>query len=222
MPQLQSKLDEITFNTRKLVQPERLAISEQTIAELFETGIEDRVLPVGATAPEFTLPDAISGKPIRSTDLLALGPLVINFFRGRWDPYCVTELEVWRDLYPELRERGAFIVAISPETLRQSDFAVQQYSIPYPLLQDANSALAEQFGIAYSVSPALQKYYRSILVNIPFINSGKNVMAPTDDAVWKMPLPATFVVGQDGVIRFAEAHADFRVRPEPEDVLAAL
>jgi peroxiredoxin len=222
MPQLQSKLDEITQNTRKLVQPERLAISEQTIAELFGTGIEDRVLPVGAKAPEFTLPDAISGKPICSADLLALGPLVINFFRGRWDPYCVTELEVWRDLYPELRERGALLVAISPETLRQSDFAVQQYGIPYPLLQDSNSGLAEQFGIAYSVSPALQRYYRSILVNIPFINSGKNVMAPADDAVWKMPLPATFVVGRDGVIRFAEAHADFRVRPEPEDVLAAL
>jgi peroxiredoxin len=222
MPQLQSKLDEITHNTRKLVQPERLAISEQTIAELFGTGIEDRVLPVGATAPEFTLPDAISGKPIRSSDMLAVGPLIINFFRGRWDPYCVTELEVWRDLYPELRQRGALLVAISPETLRQSDFAVQQYGIPYPLLQDTNSALAEQFGIAYSVSPALQRYYRSILVNIPFINSGKNVMAPADDAVWKMPLPATFVVGQDGVIRYAEAHADFRVRPEPEDVLAAL
>ncbi len=222
MAALQTKLDEITQNTRKLVQPERLAISEQAIAELFGSGIEDRVLPVGVKAPEFELPDAISGKPIRSTDMLALGPLVISFFRGRWDPYCVTELEVWRDLYPELRSRGALLVAISPQTLRQSDFAVQQYDLPYPLLQDANSRLAEQFGIAYPVSQTLQRYYRSILVNIPFINSGKNVMAPADDGVWKLPLPATFVLNQQGYIAFSEAHADFRVRPEPEDVLAAL
>ncbi|MEG9432198.1 peroxiredoxin family protein [Terriglobus sp. ADX1] len=222
MAALQDKLDEITQNTRKLVQADRLAISEQAIAELFSTGIEDRILPVGAQAPSFSLLDAVSNKTVRSSDLLALGPLVINFFRGRWDPYCVTELEVWRDLYPQLRERGALLVGISPQTLRQSDFTVQQHSIPYPLLQDANSVLAEQFGIAYVVSMTLQRYYRSILVNIPFINSGKNIMAGPDDSVWKLPLPATFVIGQDGTIRFAQAHADFRVRPEPEEVLAAL
>ncbi|WP_047487766.1 peroxiredoxin-like family protein [Terriglobus sp. TAA 43] len=222
MAALQDKLDEITQNTRKLVQADRLAISEQAIAELFSTGIEDRILPVGAQAPSFSLLDAVSNKTVRSSDLLALGPLVINFFRGRWDPYCVTELEVWRDLYPQLRERGALLVGISPQTLRQSDFTVQQHNIPYPLLQDANSELAEKFGIAYAVSITLQRYYRSILVNIPFINSGKNIMAAPDDSVWKLPLPATFVIGQDGTIRFAQAHADFRVRPEPEDVLAAL
>lgn len=222
MAALQDKLDEITQNTRKLVQADRLAISEQAIAELFSTGIEDRILPVGAPAPSFSLLDAVSNKTVRSSDLLALGPLVINFFRGRWDPYCVTELEVWRDLYPQLRERGALLVGISPQTLRQSDFTVQQHGIPYPLLQDANSVLAEQFGIAYAVSMTLQRYYRSILVNIPFINSGKNIMAAPDDSVWKLPLPATFVIGQDGMIRFAQAHADFRVRPEPEDVLAIL
>ena len=220
--ELQSKLDEITQNTRKLVQPERLAISEQSIAELFASGIESGILPVGSRVPDFALPDAISGKLIRSADLLAVGPLVISFFRGRWDPYCVTELETWRDLYPRVRLRGALLVGISPQTLRQSDFAVQQYDIPFPLLQDVNSGLAEEFGIAYPVSATMQRYYRSILVNIPFINSGKNVMAAQDDAVWKLPLPATFVVNQAGVLTFSEAHADFRVRPEPEDVLAAL
>ncbi|MGI4757359.1 MAG: peroxiredoxin family protein [Janthinobacterium lividum] len=219
---LQSQLDEITQNTRKLVQAERLAISEDSIAELFASGIEDHVLPVGSPAPEFSLPDAISGKQIRASDLLALGPVIVNFFRGRWDPYCVTELEVWRDLYPRIRQRGALLVAISPETLRQSDFAVQQHGIPFPVLQDVNCLLAEQFGIAFPVSPAMQQYYRSILVNIPFINSGKNVMAPADDAVWKLPVPATFVIDQQGTVRFAEGHADFRVRPEPEDVLASL
>ena len=149
-------------------------------------------------------------------------PLGISFFRGRWDPYCVTELETWRDLYPRVRLRGALLVAISPQTLRQSDFTVQQYDIPFPLLQDANSTLAEQFGIAFPVSQTMQRYYRSILVNIPFINSGKNVMAAPDDSVWKLPMPATFVVNQVGFLTFSEAHADFRVRPEPEDVLDAL
>ena len=219
---LQPRLDEITQNTRKLVQADRLALSEQLITDLFATDIESGILNVGSQAPTFALPDAISGKTIRSSDLLALGPLIINFFRGRWDPYCVTELETWRDLYPELRHRGVLLVAISPQTIRQSDFTVQQHGIPYPLLHDDGCALAEKFGVAYPVTPAMDRYYRSILVNIPFINSGRNIMAAPDDSVWKLPLPATFVIGQDGTVKFAEAHADFRVRPEPEDVLAAL
>lgn len=222
IPSLQPQLDEITANTRRLVQAERLAINENAVAELFGTGIEDRILQVGSKAPEFSLPDAISGKPIQSADLLALGPLVINFFRGRWCPYCVTELETWRELYPTLRERGALLVAISPQTVRQSDFTVQQHALRFPLLWDQGAALADKFGVGYTPSTNMQQYYRSILVNIPFINTGQNALKPATDAAWRLPLPATFVVGQDGIIRFAEAHADFRVRPEPADVLAAL
>ena len=219
---LQGQLDEITQNTRKLVQPERLAVSEQIVADLFDSGIEDTMLPKWSTAPTFALPDSISGRLIRSEDLLALGPVIVNFFRGRWDPYCVTELEVWRDLYPQIREQAALLVAISPQTLRQGDFAVQQHKIPYPLLRDEDCRVAERFGIAYTVTPAMQRYYRSILVNIPFINGGKNVMAADEAETWRLPLPATFVIDRQGIVTFAEAHADFRVRPEPADVLLAL
>lgn len=219
---LQPLLDQITQNTRQLVQPERLAVSEQLVTDLFASGIEQQRLSVGQVAPDFTLPDSISGKPVRSSDLLALGPLVVKFFRGRWDPYCVTELEVWRDLYPEVRRRGALLVAISPMTLRQGDFAVQQHHFPFPLLRDEDCHLAEQFGVAYSITPQMERYYRSILVNIAFINGGRNVMSADEKGDWKLPLPATFLIGQDGQIRFCEAHADHRVRPEPQDILALL
>ena len=120
---LQDQLDEITANTRHLVQADRLAVGERAVAELFATGIEERILPVGAMAPAFALQDS-NGKLVRSEDMLALGPLVVKFFRGRWCPYCMTELETWRDLYGKLREQGALMVAIGPQTERQSDFMV--------------------------------------------------------------------------------------------------
>ncbi|GAC1421140.1 MAG: peroxiredoxin-like family protein [Acidobacteriaceae bacterium] len=220
-PSLQDALDRITQNTRALVQPERLALSENATAELFATGIEDSVLPVGATAPEFALTDASTGRIVRSVDLLALGPLVIKFFRGRWCPYCVTELEAWRDLYPEVRRQGALLVAISPQMLRQNDFTVQQHGIPFPVLSDTAAVVADQFGIAYHVPATQRRYYQSILVNIPFANAGLNYHTATEES-WRLPLPATFVVRRDGTVAFSEAHADFRVRPEPADVLAAL
>jgi hypothetical protein len=83
MTTLQDQLDEITANTRKLVQAERLAVGERAVEELFATGIEDRILPVGSVAPEFALNDS-SGRLVRSQDMLALGPVVVKFFRGRW------------------------------------------------------------------------------------------------------------------------------------------
>jgi peroxiredoxin len=212
MPHLQDQLDEITAQTRTLVQPERLAVGERAIEELLLSGIEKRMIPVGAKAPEFALPD-FSGRVVRSADLLALGPLVINFFRGRWCPYCVTELEAWRDLYPALRERGALVVGISPQTQRQSDFTAAQHTIPFPLLADAGCALAETFGLVWTLPPYLRSYYRGILLNLPFING---------DESWKLPLPATYVLSPDGQVLYAEAHADFRVRPEPDEVLSSL
>lgn len=212
MPSLQDRLDAITEQTRKLVQAERLAPGEQAIRELFASGIEDRILPVGAQAPAFDLLDG-HGRKVRSADLLALGPLVINFFRGRWCSYCVNELEAWATLYEAVRAKQALLIGISPQTERQNDFTAQQHGLPFPILADPGAKIAEQFGLVYTVPPYLQHYYRSILVNIPFMNG---------EPSYRLPLPATYVFSQDGTVLFARAHADFRVRPEPNEVLAAL
>ena len=218
---LQDRLDRITQNTRALVQPERLAVSEKATEDLFNTGIEDRILKVGAQAPAFVLEDALTHKPVSSADLIALGPVIVNFFRGRWDPYCITELEVWRDLHTELRKKGAILISISPQTTRQNSFTLQQHALPFPLLADPGAAIAEQFGIAYTIPPDHRRYFQSILVNIPFNNAGLSYHNATE-ASWRLPLPAVFIIGQDNTILFSEAHADSRVRPEPAEVLAAL
>ena len=125
----------------------------------------------------------------------------------------MTELEAWRDLYPIVRDRAGLLVAISPQTTRQSDFTQGQHQIPFPLLNDEGCKVAEKFGIAYVIPDWHQQHYRNVLVNIPFVNG---------DQSWKLILPATYVLDRDGTILFAEAYADFRVRPEPEEVLRHL
>ncbi len=78
---------------------------------------------------------------------------------------------------------------------------------------DAGCAVAEKFGLVWTAPEYLRRYYRGILLNIPFVNG---------DESWRLPLPATYVIDQGGKVVFAEANADFRVRPEPEDVLSSL
>ncbi|MGA7157146.1 MAG: peroxiredoxin-like family protein [Acidobacteriaceae bacterium] len=223
---LQTKLDNITTQTRALVQPDRLAITDAAVHDLFLTGIEDRTLPIGATAPTFDLPNAAATtltntatantRLIHSSDLLAIGPLIVVFFRGRWCPYCMTQLEAWQAAFPAVREKGALLVAISPQLPRQNDFAAQHHNLTYPLLTDAGSRLADQFHVAYTVPEPMQQHYRSIMINIPFINGDQGPLT------WRLPIPATFVIASNGKITFAEAHADHRVRPDPKDVLATL
>jgi peroxiredoxin len=212
VPKLQDQLDGITERTRALVPPERLAPSERAVEDLFSSGIERRILAAGAIAPVFTLKDA-NGRTVRSADLLALGPLIVKFFRGRWCPYCIAELQAWRDAYPQVRAKGALLAAISPQTVHQTSLMQQQHPMPFPVLSDEKSAVAEQFRLTYSVPQQQQKHYLSILVNLPFVNGNPD---------WRLPLPATYVVRPTGEIAYAAAHADFRVRPDPEEVLAAL
>lgn len=223
-PSLQEQLDAITARTRTLVQADRLAVSERAAAVLFASGIEDRVLSVGAQAPAFALEDAQTAKRVDSADLLSLGPVVVKFFRGRWDPYCVTELECWRDLYPALRGQSVMLIAISPQNRRQNDFTAQQHQLPFPLLSDPGCLVAAQFGLAHTVPAADRAYFRSILVNIPFANSGLSYdSAP--DAAWSLPLPGLFLIRPEaptGKIAFAQAYADSKVRPEPDDLLQLL
>jgi peroxiredoxin len=223
---LQSKLDNITTQTRALVQPGRLAITDDAVQSLFLTGIEDRILPIGADAPTFDLPDAAAttlthataanARLIHSSDLLAIGPLIVLFFRGRWCPYCMTQLEAWQAAFPAVREKGALLVAISPQLPRQNDFTVQHHNLTFPLLTDAGSVLADAFRVAYTVPETMQQHYRSIMINLPFIHGDQG------PNTWRLPIPATFAINQAGKIIFAEAHADHRVRPDPADVLATL
>ena len=209
---LQYQLDEITANTRALVPPERLALTEQLIANLQTSGLEQQILPVNAGTPSFQL-TAASNKSINSDDLLALGPVVLKFFRGRWDPYDMTELEAWQSLQPTLREHRALLVAVSPQTPRQNAFTADRHKLTFPILSDPTCTLAAQFRLAYTVPDVSRVHFRAMLVNIPFLNGNDS---------WRLPLPATYILDSSGKVLFAEAHADHRIRPEPTRVLDAL
>ncbi len=81
--------------------------------------------------------------------------------------------------------------------------------------------VAAAFGLAHLVPLPARTYYRSILVNIPHSNAALTYDTATE-ASWTLPLPALYLIRPDGTIAFAEAHADHRVRPEPQDLLDTL
>jgi peroxiredoxin len=196
----------------KYVPAETQAIHAQAVAELKEKHLAANVLPVGAKAPQFTLPNH-NGKPVSSSDLLARGRLMVCFIRGRWCPFCVGQMEAMNLVVPQILQAGAALVAISPQTVKQSFFMHDQHKLRFPLLSDAGNQVARQFGLVYRVPAAQEAVYRRAFVNLPLANG---------DESWELPIPATYIVERDGAILYASANEDYAERPEPAEIAGSV
>ncbi len=196
----------------KYVPAEMQAVHAAAVAELKGRRVADGALSIGAQAPSLELADS-DGKIVSSAALLARGPLVICFIRGRWCPFCVGQMESMNVILPLIHRAGAALVAISPQTVKQSYFMRDQHKLRFPLLSDAENKVAHAFGLAYRVPAAQEAVYRRAFVNLPFTNG--------DDS-WELPIPATFVVDRSGKVVWAVANEDYTERPEPADILISL
>lgn len=194
------------------VLPETQAIHARATAELKEKRLAAKILPVCAKASEFALQDH-GGKVVSSSDLLAKGRLVLCFIRGRWCPFCVGQMEAMNVVVPDIERVGATLIAISPQTVKQSFFMHDQHKLCFPLLSDAGNQVARQFGLTYRVPESQEAVYRRAFVNLPFTNG---------DESWELPIPATYILDRDGTILFASANEDYTERPEPSDIVSVL
>ena len=150
---------------------------------------------------------------VSSSELLAKGPLVVCFIRGRWCPFCVGQMEAMNLVLSQIHGAGAALVAISPQTVKQSFFMHDQHKLRFPLLSDAGNKIAQQFGLTYRVPEAQESIYRRAFVNLPFTNG---------DEGWELPIPATYVIDRDGTVLYASANEDYTERAEPEELIAKL
>jgi peroxiredoxin len=209
---LREQLAERKDLVARYVLAETQAIHSRVIAELKQQGIASRALVMGAMAPSFQLKDQ-NATFISSPQLLAVGRLVICFFRGRWCPFCVAQLEAMNLVLPEIARAGASLVAISPQTVQQSFFMADQHKLVFSLLSDVGNEVARQFRLTYRVPDYEREVYRRAFVNLPFTNG---------DESWELPIPATFIVDRGGNILYAAADPDYTVRPEPAEILERL
>lgn len=196
----------------KYVLPETQAIHARAIAELNNQAIATSALSEGAEAPEFVLDDH-NGKPAASAEFLNRGRLVICFFRGRWCPFCVGQLEAMNLILPQIQQAQSSLIAISPQTVQQSFFMADQHRLRFPLLSDPGNQVARRFGLVYRVPEYQQALYRRVFINLPFANG---------DQSWELPIPASYILERDGSVLYASVNADYTERAEPSEILERL
>lgn len=215
---LQSKLDafkaqlesgEPPYNVPRFVVD---AIHKQT-DELIATGQAGRAVKAGDKAPAFSLRD-ISGDTVNSSDLLAKGPLVVTFYRGVWCPYCNMDLQALEEAREEIEERGATTVAISMQTASNSRKAISQNKLGFPILVDHRGEIAHAFGIRFALPDYLIDIYKNAFkTDLALIN---------DDPSWTLPMPARYIIDQNGIVEYAEVNPDYTLRPDPSELIPTL
>ncbi|HWC39729.1 MAG TPA: peroxiredoxin-like family protein [Acidimicrobiales bacterium] len=170
-------------------------------------------LAVGDQAPEFGLPDAL-GRAVSLRERLSGGRVVLVFYRGEWCPYCNTYLRALQAALPQIAARGASLIAVSPQSPDHSLSITEKAELGFDVLSDVDQAVIRAYKLQFTVPVDLQDVHLNAFhVDLRDHNA---------DRSWQLPVPATFVIGRDGVVRAAQVSADYRTRMEPGDIIAAL
>ena len=179
---------------------------------LRKTDVASCALQLGDRAPDFLLPDA-HGRLHSSEHLRSEGPLVVSFYRGGWCPFCNAELRALQAVKAAFDSLKANLVVLSPETRDLPRQLKRQLNLDLTMLADVDLGVAASYGVLFRVPDETKAYY---------VGRGYDFGHRHGSTEWMLPIPATFVIDQDGVVRGAFVEPDFTIRQEPSDILAAV
>ncbi|MFT7221170.1 MAG: peroxiredoxin [Candidatus Azotimanducaceae bacterium] len=194
-------------NCEDLPTPE-YAVLSRTVERLRRINFHEHCLQIGETVPDFEWIDP-DEHHCSLYEVLATGPVVLNFFRGYWCPYCKTEVEAYDNIQTVLAELGASYFAISPQRPETATARPKSYQVIF----DQDNRIAHDFRIVYALEQSERDLFQSWGLNLDEVNGSSK---------WELPVPATFVICQDRRIGFQFVDVDFRARCCPEELIEEL
>ncbi|MCP4299726.1 MAG: redoxin domain-containing protein [Gammaproteobacteria bacterium] len=181
------------------------------------TAAEIQPLGVGDNAPRFIV-ETIDNERFEFDPRNLEKPVVLISFRGGWCPYCNMHLSELRHAIPEIGKMGIDVLFLSgdrPELLVASLRRETQDDIDgldYTILSDANAQAAIALGIAFKASNrTIQGRH----------DKGDDIAESSMARHGVLPVPAVFAVNREGIITFASANPDYKVRVPADELVAA-
>lgn len=181
----------------------------------FATGVsaqsidEVKGLSVGTKAPDFTAKDQ-NGKQVTLSEQLKNGPVVVMFYRGQWCPYCNRILKKVQDSLHLIKDKGAAILTITPETDESIRQTISKTNASYSLMNDEGLKIMRSYDVAFKVDTGTVEKYKKYGIDFDK-NNGAN-------GAW-LPVPATFIIGKDGIIKYVYFNRDYRQRASVQEIL---
>ena len=208
---LNTRLKQVADEIGRL-SPEFADIVERMVSRLEENGVGLSAPAPGEPMPEFVLPDDC-GRLVSLSQLLASGPVVVSFNRGHWCPYCRLNIDALAKAQPEIAKLGAQIVAISPETVQWSRELRDYAKAPFSILSDIDGGYALELNLLFWMGDE----------NRAALAAGGNDLTQFQgNDTWMLPVPATFVVDRNQIVRARHVDPDYRRRMDIDELMAAV
>ena len=167
-------------------------------------------LKAGDAAPDFEVKNYL-GQRVVLSDVLKQGPVVLIFYRGGWCKYCNIQLKAYQDKLDAFQALGVTILALSVDTVESSAESVRDKALGFEVLSNPDAAILDLYHVRYQVPEELAKLYKE-----KYGIDLEKASGRTDRVI---AVPGTFVIDQQGTIRYAYANEDYRARPAPEEIL---
>jgi len=167
---------------------------------------------IGSKAPDFKAKDQ-DGNEVRLKDLLKKGKVVLVFYRGYWCPYCNRELSRLQDSLTLIQEKGATVVAVSPEQPANIKQTVEKTKASYPVIYDEGMKIMKGYDVEYELEETTLSRYRSSGLDIEK-NNGTNGKY--------LPVPAVYIIDKEANVTYRFFDADYKKRPSIAEILRNL
>jgi peroxiredoxin len=191
--------------------PEFSAAVDRLVERLRQYGAGESAPRIGEPMPPFVLPDE-TGRMVSLEELLNQAPVAVTFHRGHWCPYCRININALAQAHRQLSAGEGQIVAIMPDRQKFVADLKLQSNVPFPILTDMDNGYALSLNLTIWVGAEIQKMMAGRL-DLPTFQGNSS---------WMLPIPATFVVGRDGLIRASYIDPDYRKRMMISDMIAAM
>jgi peroxiredoxin len=192
--------------------PDFAAAVDRLVDRLTQHGVGDSAPRPGQPMPPFVLPDD-AGHMVSLDQLLSKGPVAVTFHRGHWCPYCRININALAQAHKDVAADGGQIVAIMPDRQKFVAELKAQSHVPFPILTDLDNGYALSLGLVFWVGEEMRTLMQA---------RGADLSTAQGNDSWFVPVPATFVVGRNRVIKARHVDPDYRQRMEVDAVLAAL
>lgn len=209
-------IDEIKKYKEAFKQKAPLEVQEMMLdatKKLEDASISKNALTVGSIAKEIKLPNALGSKVSLFDTLEENDFVVVSFYRGSWCAYCNLELKALQGINEELKQLGAKLIAVSPQSPDASMSTKEKNELEFEVLSDNSNLIAKEYGLVFSLAEEIRPIYLSFGIDLPATNK--------EDS-YEIPMPATYVINKNKEIIFSFIDEDYTKRCEPQDILEAI
>lgn len=213
VPSYQEGLKELKGKLSSRIPGDAIEACNEDAEELQKKYTSVLKLQVGDKAPDFSLSNAIN-KRVTLSEVLKTNRVVLTFYRGTWCAYCNLVLNQYQAILPKIREAGGTLIAISPQTPDESFNMLEKNNLQFEVLSDNGNLIAKRFTTVHANPEKSLKKMTEL---------GYDYNSFYADEESEIPIPAVFIIEQDGMVSFAKSEGgDYRNRVEPSEIINAL